>query len=51
MIHRGTITYFNGSNTYSGGMYLVRGTIGLGIDSFSDQGTLFPARLAPARCS
>jgi hypothetical protein len=40
MIHRGTITYFNGANTYSGGMNLAAGVIGLGIDSSPTTGTV-----------
>ncbi|HEV2694643.1 MAG TPA: hypothetical protein VG347_17240 [Verrucomicrobiae bacterium] len=33
MMHKGTVTYFNNANTYSGGMNLSTGTVGLGIDS------------------
>lgn len=33
LMHKGTISYFNGANTYSGGMNISLGAIGLGIDS------------------
>jgi autotransporter-associated beta strand protein len=33
MMQKGTISYFNGQNTYSGGMNIAAGTIGLGVDS------------------
>ena len=33
MMEKGTISYFNGQNTYSGGMNISAGAIGLGVDS------------------
>lgn len=33
MMQKGNISYFNGQNTYSGGMNLATGAIGLGVDS------------------
>jgi len=33
MMNKGTITYFNGANQYSGGMNLAQGAVGLGINS------------------
>jgi autotransporter-associated beta strand protein len=33
MMNKGNLTYFNGANTYSGGMNLAAGAVGLGIDS------------------
>jgi autotransporter-associated beta strand protein len=40
LMEKGTISYFNGANTYSGGMNISAGAIGLGIDSVGSPGSV-----------
>lgn len=47
IMEKGTITYLNGANTYSGGTFPVSGTIGLGIDSVGNPVTSGPVGTGP----
>ncbi len=46
-MQKGTTTYLNGANTYSGGTFPVSGAIGLGIDSVGNPVTSGPVGTGP----